>query len=145
MTKKKPTQDGPEFFVDVFKSMQGAMVSNPLFAPQAGHFWQTQEHLLEAAEAYTRSWFERRHEATRTAMTAARKAATEDGGNAGEAMQSIAEWQRHSMERMVEDARDWLDMVTQCANYVSKAEVEAVEEVMDGAKKATKAAKSEPV
>ncbi len=145
MTKKKTTREAPEFFADMFKTMQGTMVSNPLFTPQAEHFWQTQEHLLEASEAFTRSWFERRHEATRTAMIAARKAATKDAGNPGEAMQSIAEWQRHSMERMVEDAREWLDMMTQCARYVSKGEVEAVEEVLDGAKKATKPAQSEPV
>lgn len=145
MTKKKSTQDVPEFFADVFKSMQNTMVSNPLIAPQAEHFWQTQEHLLEAVEGFTRSWFERRHEATRTAMIAARQAATQKDGSPGEAMQSIADWQRHSVERMVEDAREWLDMVTHCANYMSKAEVESVEEALDGAQKVTKAAKSEPV
>ena len=145
MTKKKPTSDMPENFSNVPNSMRIPMSTNPLIATQAEHFWQTQEKMLEAAEAFTRSWFQRRHEATRTAMITAREAVENDSANPGEAMQTIAQWQRHSMERMVEDAREWLEMVNHCAGIATASEMEAAEEVLKGAEKATKSAKSEPV
>lgn len=145
MTKKKSTAELPEHFSNVFKSMQSAMSANPLVAPQAEHFWHTQEQLLEAAETFTRSWFDRRHEATRTAMIAARRAAEKEASNPNEALQTVAEWQRHSMERMVEDAREWLDMITRCASIAAVSEVEAAEDVLKETQKATKTAKSEPV
>ncbi len=145
MNKKKPTAEMPENFSNVFKSMQSAMSANPLIAPQAEHFWRTQEQLLDTTEAFTRSWFQRRHEATRTAMIVARTAAEQESIHPGEAMQTIAEWQRHSMERMVEDAREWLEMVSRCAGIAAVSEIEAAEEVIEETQKATKSAKSEPV
>ncbi len=145
MAKKEKTTELPENFSDLLQSMQTAMSANPLMTPQAEHFWQTQEQLLDAAEEFSRHWFQRRHEATRTAMIAARKATEKDGANPGDAMQTIAEWQRHSMERMMEDAREWLEMVSRCAGITTVNEIEAAEEVMEEAKKATKGTKSEPV
>ena len=145
MTKKKSTTELPEHFAGVFRSMQSMMSANPLAAPQAEHFWQTQEQLLDFAETFTRSWFDRRHEATRTAMVAARKASEKDAANPSEALQSIADWQRHSMERMVEDAREWLEMITRCARIATISEMEAAEDVLRETEKVTKAAKSEPV
>ncbi len=145
MNKKKSTTELPEHFTNVFKSMQRVISANPLIAPQAEHFWQTQEKLLEATETFTRSWFDRRHEATRTAMLAARKASEKEGATPNEAMQTIAEWQRHSMERMVEDAREWLEMITCCANIATVSELQAAEEALKETEKVTKAAKTEPV
>ena len=78
-------------------------------------------------------------------MVAARKASEKDAANPSEALQSIADWQRHSMERMVEDAREWLEMITRCANIATISEMEAAEEVLRETEKVTKAAKSEPV
>lgn len=145
MTKKDTTTDMTDLVANLGKSMQGAVAANPAIATQAEHFWQTQEQLLKTAEAYTRHWFERRHEATRSAMAAARKAAETDGSNPEATMQIVTDWQRHSMERMVEDAREWLEMMTRCAGIAAVGEIEAAEEVMNETKKATKAAKSEPV
>lgn len=146
MAKKTTSQtDLAAFYADTLKSMQSAFQPNLMVAPQAEHFWQIQDHLLDETESFMRHWFERRHEATRTALAAARKTIGDESGTPGEAMQTIAEWQRHSMERMVEDAREWLDTVQRCASYVSASEVEAAEEVLEGAKKATKSTKSEPV
>lgn len=145
MAKKTPPTDLTNLYTDAVKSMQSVMRSNLMIAPQAEHFWQIQEHLLGESEEFMHHWFERRHEATRTALVAARKTTSDEGGNPAEAMQTITEWQRQSMERMVEDAREWLDTVQRCASYVSASEVEAAEEVLEGAKKAAKATKSEPV
>ncbi|WP_299847375.1 hypothetical protein [uncultured Roseovarius sp.] len=145
MAKKNPTTEMPEFYSDVVKSLQSALSPSPMIAPQVEQFWNTQENILNEAEAYTRHWFERRHEATRTAMLAARKSTTGEKGAPGDAMQTIADWQRHSMERMVEDAHEWLNMITRCANYVSQSELEIAEAAKKTAEKAVKSAKSEPV
>lgn len=145
MAKKTPTPEMPEFFSEIAKSMQSAMTSNPMIAPQVEQFWNTQERILDEAETFTRHWFERRHEAARTAMIAARKSTSGAAGAPGDAMQTVAEWQRHSIERMVEDAREWLNMVTRCANHVSEHEIEAAEEALKEAQKSVKSAKSEPV
>ncbi len=145
MTKKKSTSEMPENFSNIVKSMQSAITANPLIAPQAEHLGKTQEQLLDTAETFTRSWFQRRHEATRTAMIAARKSAEKERTNPAEAFQTIAEWQRHSMERMVEDAREWLEMVSRCAGIAAVSEIEAAEDVLQEAQKTAKAAKSEPV
>ena len=143
MTKTKQTTDAPEAYSNFLKAMTDAAVPNPLMAPQAEHFWQTQEQLLDVAETFTRSWFERRHEATRTAMKAAREAAQRDGANPGDIVETITDWQRHSMERMIEDAREWLDMMTRCAGITAVSEIEAAEDVLEETRKTTKTAKSE--
>ena len=145
MAKKTSPTDLTNIYADTLKSMQSVMRPNLLMAPQAGHFWEMQEHLLDESEAFMRHWFERRHEATRTALVAARTTTGDGSGKPADAMQTITEWQRQSIERMVEDAREWLDTVQRCANYVSTSEVEAAEEVLEGAKRAAATAKSEPV
>lgn len=145
MTKTKRTNDAPESYSYFLKAMTDAAIPNPLVAPQAEHFWQTQEQLLDVAETFARSWFKRRHEATRTAMKAAREATTKNGANPGDMIETIADWQRHSMERMVEDAREWLDMMTRCAGIAAVSEIEAAEDVLEETRKTTKSAKSEPV
>lgn len=145
MTKKPQAAEMPENLSHVMKSMQQAISANPLFSSQAKHFWQAQEQMLDATEAYTRNWFERRHEATRTAMETMRSALNADGGQPDVAGKSITQWQQHSMERMVEDAREWLEMVTKCAAVATAGEIEVAEEAMEVTRRATKSAKSEPV
>lgn len=145
MTKKPQAAETTENLSHVMKSMQQAMSANPLFSSQAEHFWQAQEEILDATETYTRNWFERRHEATRTAMEAMRTALNTDGAQPDVAGKSISQWQQHSMERMVKDAREWLEMVTQCAAVATAGEIEVAEEALEATRRATKSAKSEPV
>lgn len=149
MTGKKSETGMPDLYPDILKTLQGAMSMNPAVTPQIEQFWDAQERVLDEAETYARHWFERRHEATRTALEAARAATSSDKGDAARAFQAVAEWQRHSAERLVEDAREWYEMVTRCANYVTETETEVVEEALDEAakmaKKSVKASKSEPV
>lgn len=145
MTKTKEKTNAPETYSKFLKNVTDTAMPNTMMAPQAEHFWQTQEHLLDAAETFTLSWFERRHEATRAAMKAAREAAKKDGANPGDIIETITEWQRHSMERMIEDAREWLDMMTNCAGIAAVSEIEAAEEVIEETRKRAKSAKSNPV
>ncbi|MCE8515429.1 phasin family protein [Ruegeria pomeroyi] len=149
MAKTDTTKITPASFTEVLKSMQGPVSMTSLVQPQLEQFWDAQEKLLAESERFTRHWFERRHEAIRTALDAARSATAADPSNPAEAMETVMDWQRHSVERMVEDAREWFDTVSRCADYVTKTEAEAVEETLgearDIARKATKSAKSEPV
>ncbi len=149
MPAKTPKTETPEIFSDVLKSMQSAASFNPMIRPQIEQFWNAQEKMLDEAEAFARHWFERRHEASRTALETARTATSAERADPSAALQAMTDWQRHSVERMVEDAREWFDMMSRCANYVSETETEAVEEALDEAsklaKKATKSVRSEPV
>lgn len=149
MAKKVETSQTPALFFDIFKSTQSMLPLNPVLAPQIGQFWEAQEKILAEAEAFTRHWFERRHDATRTALEAAQKAALAGSGNPTEAMQAMTEWQRHSMERMAEDAREWFEMVSRCASQVTEGEAEAVgesvKEATEMAREAGKTSKTTPV
>ena len=49
------------------------------------------------------------------------------------------------MERLAEDAKDYMAMMTACAASATSNEVEAVEESVETTKRATKTAKSTPV
>ncbi len=149
MTKKDDTTKTTALFSDILKSTQSAMSMNPVLAPQIEEFWNAQEQMLNEAEVYTRHWFERRHEATRTALDTARKATTDGNGDPTTAMQAMMEWQRHSVERLAEDAREWFEMVSRCAGQVTEGEVEAVgetiKEATETAKKVGKTSKTTPV
>lgn len=149
MAKKEDTPQTPALFSDVMKSAQSMMSMNPVFAPQIEQFWDAQEKMLNEAENYTHHWFQRRHEATRTALDTARKATSAGDGDPTTAMQAMMDWQRHSMERMAEDAREWFEMVSRCTGQVTEGEVEAVDESVKEAaktvKKAGRTSKTTPV
>ncbi|WP_372573538.1 hypothetical protein [Ruegeria jejuensis] len=120
-----------------------------MITPQIEQFWNAQDKLLDEAEAFSRHWFQRRHEAARTALEVARETTSGDSVEPAKAMQTLAEWQRHSIERMVEDAREWFDVVSRCAQHVSETEADAVEKTAEAvtkvARKTKSTAKSEPV
>ncbi len=137
MPTKSAKPETPEALSDVLKSMRGMMSVNPVVAPQVEQFWNAQDRLLNEAEEYSRLWFQRRHEATRTALELARETTSGDKNDPAKAMQAMAEWQRHSMERMVEDAREWFEMMSRCAQYASEAETDAIGESMEAASKAS--------
>jgi hypothetical protein len=66
-------------------------------------------------------------------------------GNPTEVMSTLTEWQKHSMERLAEDAKDYMEMMSACTASAISNEVEAVEESVATAKRVTKSAKSNPV
>ncbi len=149
MSTKKSNSNYPASLVDVFKQIQPPVSSNPAFGAQIEQFWDAQEKMLEETEAFAQHWFERRHEAVRTALQAARKVSSANPSDPPKALQTITEWQRHSAERLVADAQEWFETVARCASYVAETEAEAVEKTVDDVVAATKSAgkpsKSEPV
>lgn len=149
MAKNEEAPQAPASFLEIFKSAQGMLPFNAALAPQVEQFWEAQEKMLAEAEAFTRHWFERRHEATRTALEAAQKATSAGNSHPAIAMQAMMDWQRHSMERMAEDAREWLDVVSHCASQVAEGEAEAAEQsvkqAVETVKRAEKTSKTTPV
>ncbi|WP_245224412.1 MULTISPECIES: phasin family protein [unclassified Ruegeria] len=149
MSTKKSNPRHPASLMDVFKQMQPPVSGNPAFGAQIEQFWDAQEKMLEETEAFAQHWFERRHEAVRTALQAARKVSSANPSEPTKALQSMTEWQRHSVERLVADAQEWFETVARCAAYVAETEAEAVEKTVDDVATATKSAgkssKSEPV
>lgn len=139
----------PGVFADALKPLQGAMLINPLLKPQVEQFWNVQENILDEAEAFARHWFERRHEAARTALDAARTAVSGDSMGPAAAIEAFSEWQRQSAERIAEDGREWLGMMSRCACYAGETEAQAVEDTAGEAlritRQATRPAQSEPV
>lgn len=126
---------------DLFKQTQGLMALNPMIAPQMEQFWKAQDGLLEEAEAFSKAWFARRHDAARSALRAVRKL-NGDSTNPMALMQELAEWQRHSVERLTEDMQHWMSICARCAGRVASAETLAAEEGLDETAKKAKSATS---
>lgn len=130
MAENKTTQLG-----DLMKQAQGVLALNPMMVPQMAEFWKAQDRILDEAEAYSRAWFERRHEAARSALDVARDVAGKGGANSPGALGAITEWQRGSMERMAEDFRQWNEFCTRCTSLLARAETEAAKEGVEEVEK----------
>jgi hypothetical protein len=130
---------------EIAKSANSALTALPTGGAQSTHFWKAQDTFLTEFEAFSSAWFKRRHTATRTAIETSKRLAEEAVANPTAAMSILSDWQKHSMERLAEDTKDCMEMMTRCASAAVTNEVEAVEETVESAKRATKAAKSMPV
>lgn len=105
----------------------------PILGPQAQHLWEAQESILSEAEAFSKHWFERRHTAATTALEAAKSMTQNGATNPGAVMKIIADWQTHSVERLVEDFQEWVALCSRCATHVANHETRSVEDVMEKA------------
>ncbi|RDC71090.1 hypothetical protein DLJ49_16310 [Rhodovulum sp. 12E13] len=103
---------------EMIRRTQGMVASVPAMTPQMEAFWKAQDGILDDVEDYTRAWFERRHAATRSALEAVREVSG-NGSDPATAMTVIADWQRHSMERMTEDIQQWTDLWARCAGRMA--------------------------
>lgn len=143
-----PKRDASTAFSDAMRQVQGMFAMNPMMGPQMEQFWKAQDAILEDAEDYAKSWFERRHEATHSALDTVRKI-NGNGTDPTSAMQAMAEWQRHSMERLTQDMQDWVEMCSRCAGRLASAEMQAagegIEEAGSRAKSASKSKNATPV
>lgn len=133
---------------DLMDRARGMLTGNPLVQPQLEQFWKAQDGILEEAEAYSRAWFERRHDATKSALETVRNV-NGNGGDPAAAVRAMIEWQQGSFQRLAEDMQEWVELCSQCAGHMSQAEVESgkegVEKVAKGAKSATRTKSSTPV
>jgi len=128
---------------DFASQVQGAILASPMAAPQMENLLQAQENVLQDVEAFSHHWFDRRHTATRTALKAFQDVAKTGGRDPAVMIKGMTDWQQHSMERIAEDLREWVDLCARCAGYVASAEVEANEEILEEtAKRVASAAKS---
>jgi len=134
-------------YTGIFEPMttMGTLFTNPVMGPQAQHFWEAQDRMLAEMEKFSSGWFKRRHEAAQSAMRASQKVAAEGVTDPGAAMKAMTDWQAGSMERLAEDAKNCMEMMTRCAGTVASNEAEAVDETVETAKKSSKTSKSQPV
>jgi len=135
-------------FSDAMRQAQALLASPPMMAPQAEQFWKAQDDILKETEAYWKAWFDRRHQATKSAAEAMQKM-NADTQDPAAAMQAMADWQRHSLERVVEDMQQWVDLCSRCTGRLAEADVvagkEAIEEVEKRTKPAAKSKHATPV
>lgn len=103
---------------EMMKQAQGLFALNTTITPQMERFWKAQDGLLEETEAYSRRWFERRHEAARSAIDALHRA-DGNGADPSAAMQAMADWQQHSLQRLTEDMQQWMDLCSRCATRMT--------------------------
>jgi hypothetical protein len=130
-------KETPKAFGDLMSQARGMLAVNPMIAPQMEQFWKAQDEVLEEAEAYSKAWFERRHDAAQSALETVRKVGS-NGADLAAAMQAMVEWQQHSFQRMAQDMQQWVDLCTRCAARVSDAEMEAGKESLEEVEKRTK-------
>jgi len=129
---------------DMMKKTQEIFATVPAMAPQMEQFWKAQDGILEEVEDFSKAWFERRHEAARSALDAVRKA-NGNGTDPAAAMEAITDWQRHSMERMTEDMRQWMELWSRCAGRMTPAPEDSAAQGAGPARGASKqTAKAQP-
>ncbi|WP_343079689.1 hypothetical protein [Ostreiculturibacter nitratireducens] len=116
---------------EMVRQAQEFLAANPMIGPQVRQFWDAQENILNEAEQYAHHWFERRHEATQTALEAAKRMTSVSASDPAHAMTALAEWQTHSLERLAEDVQEWVTMCSRCAGYLTASELEAGKEAVE--------------
>lgn len=126
---------------DILNRSQKMLGTIPVMGPQAAHFWEAQDNILSDTETFARQWFERRHTATRTALEAAMDISANGSSDPAYALKSVADWQTHSMERIAEDFRDWLDLCSRCADHFGQAEMNAGQDSLQEITKSTTSTK----
>lgn len=126
-------------FADLMKQTQALMAWAPMLTPQMEQFWKAQDDILEEAEAFSKAWYERRHDAARSALKAVRKLNGSDMTPMN-VMQSMAEWHRHSLERLSEDMQGMMGLCARCAGRIASAETIAAEKALKETAKQSKAA-----
>ncbi len=110
---------------------------NPAMAPQTKHFQATQNQFLKETEKFYAAWLKRRDTATRAAFDTANQFAKAGMKNPADAMSVLLGWQTHAMERLVDDARDYADLMTSCVNCAINNEIEVAQETAENYKRAT--------
>lgn len=142
------TNDPKTSLTDVVAQARAMMATNPMLAPQMEQFWKAQDGILKEAETFSEAWFQRRHEAAKTALEAVRDM-NGNGTDPSAAMRTMMDWQQHSFQRLADDMQQWVELCSRCAGRMTSAEVEAgkegVEEVAKRAKSTTKTKHATPV
>ena len=97
-------------------TMQKAFLPTPeistAFRENAHCFWKNQDKFLNNMQAFSNSWFERRHSGTQSASEAAdRMCSTQT-----DLMQAYQDWARGAFERMMADGHAWQQHIVNAAS-----------------------------
>ena len=122
---------------EVIRQARSMFALNPMMAPQMEQFWKAQDGMLKEAESFSRGWFARRHDEAETALDAL-QTMNGAGADPSVAVQALADWQRKSLGRAVEDMQQWVEFWSRCASRCVNAEMEATDESLDEIGKRTK-------
>lgn len=66
-------------------------------------FWLSQDKIIDGMQEFAAGWFERRHQATLTALEAAQRSC--EANSPAEVMQEFQTWAMGSLQRIAEDGR----------------------------------------
>ena len=95
--------------------------------PMTKAMLESQDRILSETERFVQHWFERRHEAVRSAAEAAATLA-QDPTDYAAASQAIGGWYAHSAERLTKDAQECADVMARCGAHLAAANGGAAED-----------------
>lgn len=121
MTREKAQMD----ITDLARQTQALFKLNGGATPRLEQFWKMQGSMLKEAETFARHWFERRHEATETAVEALNEMSATGQPDPALAMQAISNWQRGSAERLNADLQEWMTLCAHLTQAATTAQGEA--------------------
>lgn len=134
---------GPEQFI---RTTQQFFAVNPMMsmtAPPLRQIWVTNDKILDDFEELTHNWCERRHEANRSALEAAKKMSDTRGSDVSDAVRIMSDWLTRSMERLSEDAKENYEFCVKCASHMAGGSVAATEEMAESTSEQVKRAAAE--
>jgi hypothetical protein len=143
MAERQNPPFGPEQF---FRTTQQLFAVNPMMSmtsPPLRQIWVTNDKILEEFEELAHAWVERRHEANRTAIEAAKAITDNRSGDMTDAVRIMSDWLTKSMERLSEDAKDNYEFCVKCASHMAGGSVAAGEELAESVTEQTRRAASE--
>lgn len=108
-----------------------ALSLNPVAGPQVHQFLEIQEKLLDETEAFSKRWFERRHDAARASIRMSKALFGDGRADIGAAATAMQDWQAQSAKRLAEDIRDWFDLSTRCMGHFATGEADAERETIE--------------
>ncbi len=126
---------------DLVNGAQALLRVGTVGAPQFENLLRVEKSILSEAETFSRHWFERRHEATDTAIKAVREMNSAAAGDPSAAMQAVIAWHRGSFQRVNADLQEWIKLCMRCAGAATTAQLDTDQ---GGARQAEGKASSKP-
>lgn len=115
MTKEQTQPD----LTDMASKAQALFMVNGAAGAKFERFLEMQDALLAETETFARHWFDRRHEATQTAIAALHDATPNGAADPAHAMRAMTDWQRGSLARMMADMQEWTAVCVRCAGAMT--------------------------
>jgi len=123
------------------ETAQNFMSMNPMLSaavPQMQQFWTAQDQILSDFEDLSRAWFQRRHEASRKGLEAAKSLGTNGETDISHAMEVMNDWLTNSVARLADDARDNYEFCMRCTNHLTAGTMDAAQTGAQASKQAAR-------